>query len=232
MHGAGGAGDERLLIEVQDSGIGIPREAIERIFEPFAQADDSTTRRYGGTGLGLAISSQILKLIGGVLTVESEPGKGSVFRAELPAPPVAATEAARPAAVPAAKSFDASVLLAEDNAVNQLLAETIITRLGCKTRIAATGTSAVALFNEGGFDIILMDCHMPEMDGYQAVAAIRALEAKSGAARMPVIALTADVMTGERERCLVAGMDDYASKPFRLADIAAVLEKWTGAGRV
>ncbi len=229
---------ERLLIEVQDSGIGISRAAIARIFEPFSQADDSTTRRYGGTGLGLAISSQIVKLMGGVLTVESTLGAGSTFRAELTAPVVASAVAAAPAVPLAAgtaqRSFDARVLLAEDNRVNQLLAESMLTKIGCKTRIAANGTDAVALFAEGGFDIVLMDCHMPEMDGYQATAAIRALEANkriAGGARIPIIAVTANVMEGERDRCIAAGMDDYMSKPFGLRDIAAVMEKWANAKR-
>lgn len=231
--GSGEAGAECLLIEVADSGIGIAPEAMERIFEPFSQADDSTTRHYGGTGLGLAISRQIVSLMGGTLTVESTQGKGSVFRAELPVsradtaavmPPVGVTTA------PEQRTFNARVLLAEDNQVNQLLAKTLLTRLGCTTRIAANGNDAVALFSEGGFDLVLMDCHMPAMDGYQASAAIRALEAATGT-HIPIIAVTANVMQGERERCLAAGMDDYLSKPFRVADIAAMLEKWIGVPR-
>jgi two-component system, sensor histidine kinase len=223
------AGSDRLLIEIEDSGIGIPPEATERIFEPFSQADDSTTRQFGGTGLGLAISRQIVRLMGGDISVESMVGRGSTFRAEFPAPTVESTEIVKLApAVSAAHTFDAHVLLAEDNQVNRLLAETILTKLGCKTRVAANGTSALALFKEGGFDIVLMDCHMPEVDGYQATAAIRALEAQEGSARMPIIAVTANVMEGERERCIAAGMDDYVSKPFRMADIDAVLEKWVG----
>lgn len=221
---------DRLLMEIEDSGIGIPPDAIERIFEPFSQTDDSTTRQFGGTGLGLAIARQIVRLMGGELSVESTVGRGSTFRAEWPAPAAESTEIVKLApAVSAAHTFDANVLLAEDNQVNQLIAETILTKLGCKTRVVANGTSALALFKEGDFDIVLMDCHMPEMDGYQATAAIRALEAQEGSVRMPIIAVTANVMVGERERCIAAGMDDYVSKPFRLADIDAALEKWAGA---
>ncbi len=138
--------------------------------------------------------------------------------------PVAAT-----AAAPA--RFDVSVLLAEDNKVNQLLAEAILTKLGCRTRIAGTGTAAVALFAEGGADIVLMDCHMPEMDGYEAAQKIRALEAKTAGARIPIIAVTANIMAGERERCIASGMDDYVSKPFNTKDIATVLQKWAAAKR-
>jgi CheY-like chemotaxis protein len=226
----GEAGADCLLIEVQDSGVGIAPEAMQRIFEPFSQADDSTTRRFGGTGLGLAISSQMVKLMGGELTVESTLGQGSVFRTQLPARVADVTEAA---VAPVAAVVDSSmplrnkrVLLADDNKVNQLLAQTILTKLGCKTRIAATGVAAVALFVEGEFDFVLMDCHMPEMDGYEATAAIRALEATAGNGRIPIVAVTANVMQGERERCIAAGMDDYLSKPFRMNDMAAVMEKW------
>jgi two-component system, sensor histidine kinase len=237
VRSAGGADapgeTQRLLFEIEDNGIGIAAEALQRIFEPFSQADDSTTRRFGGTGLGLAISRQILNIMGGTLTVESTPGKGSVFRAELPAPVVVSHAAAPPGAVNSAaqSTFDLNVLLAEDNKVNQLLAEAILTKLGCRTRIAGTGAAAVTLFAEGCADIVLMDCHMPEMDGYEAAQKIRALEAKSGAARMPIIAVTASVMADERERCMASGMDDYVSKPFNARDIAAVLEKWAGAAR-
>ncbi len=227
------AGEHRLQIEVEYSGIGIAPEALQRIFEPFSQADDSTTRRFGGTGLGLAISRQIVTLMGGTLTLESTPGKGTVFRVELPAPIAVMPEHAAPvaAAATAPARFDVSVLLAEDNKVNQLLAEAILTRLGCRTRIAGTGTAAVALFAEGGADIVLMDCHMPEMDGYEAAQKIRALEAKTAGARIPIIAVTANIMAGERERCIASGMDDYVSKPFNTKDIATVLQKWAAAKR-
>ena len=227
-------GADRLTFEVIDKGIGIAQDALERIFEPFSQADDSTTRRFGGTGLGLAISSQIIKLMGGEITVTSAPGVGSTFRVVVPAPAVEPTSA-KPAPVTGGAvmaAFNARVLLAEDNQVNQLLAEAILTKLGCKIRIASNGVDAVSLFKEGGFDIVLMDCHMPQMDGYQATGAIRALEAGSGRARIPIIAVTANVMQGERDRCLAAGMDDYVSKPFRQADIASAMTRWVGDKRV
>ena len=227
-------GPGRLSLEVQDSGIGIEPEATLRIFEPFAQADDSTSRRFGGTGLGLAICREIVKLMGGDLSVSSKPGVGSSFRARWPA--AAAVDRRDAASAPRlarteTPSFIARVLLAEDNPVNQLLAETMLAKLGCQTRVAANGQAAVELFAQGGFDIVLMDCHMPEMDGYQAAAAIRALEAQNGAPRLPIVALTASVMADERQRCLDAGMDDYLSKPFRLSDLAGVLGRWAGQTR-
>jgi len=219
-----------LRFAVRDSGIGIAPEAIQRIFEPFLQADDSTTRRYGGTGLGLAIVNQIVRLMDGELTVESTPGKGSTFCAVFAAPAIEAPAADAVVDMARPSSFNLRVLLAEDNQVNQLLAQTLLTKLGCSTRVANNGVEAVKLFSEGGFDLVLMDCHMPEMDGYGATAAIRALEAKSAhAARIPIVAVTANVMQGERERCIAVGMDDYVAKPFRITDIAAVLKKWGGA---
>ena len=225
------AAESRLQIEVEDSGIGIPPEALQRVFEPFLQADDSTARRYGGTGLGLAISRQLVDLMGGTLAVESTHGKGTVFRVDLPAPPAVMHEPTAPVAAIAPARFDLNVLLAEDNQVNQLLAEAILAKLGCRTVIAGTGVAAVALFAECNADIVLMDCHMPDMDGYEAARRIRELEAQNAAARIPIIAVTASVVAGERERCLAAGMDDYLSKPFNAQNIATVLAKWAGAKR-
>ena len=228
------AGADYLAIEVQDSGIGIAPDAINRIFEPFSQADDSTTRRYGGSGLGLAIANQVIRLMGGELTVQSEPGVGSTFCATIRAPAARAVEplSAEPSATLA--KFNARVLLVEDNPVNQLLAQTMLTRLGCTTQLAHDGSEAVRLFTPGKFDVVLMDCHMPQMDGYSATAAIRALEAEAAsdaAKRIPIVAVTANVMKGERERCLAVGMDDYLAKPFGLSDLAAMLGKWAGSTR-
>lgn len=226
----GAAGEHRLAVEVQDSGIGIAPDAIKRIFEPFAQADDSTTRRYGGSGLGLAIANQVVRLMGGDLTVQSAPGAGATFRATFRAPAAQAQAPVQASALAPPATFNARVLLAEDNPVNQLLAQTMLAHLGCSAQLAHDGSAAVSLFAPGKFDLVLMDCHMPDMDGYSATAAIRALEADAAcgaAARTPIIAVTANVMKGERERCLAAGMDDYLAKPFGLNDIAAMLGKWT-----
>ncbi len=240
-----------LLIEVQDQGIGIAPEALTRIFEPFAQADNSTSRKYGGTGLGLAISGQIVKLMNGELSVESSGTNGSTFRVRLPlvTPAVAI---ASPAEIDDAKSIAAAnlkvqgadsvsfiqqrclargvrILLAEDNYINQFLAKAMLVKIGCQVEVAVNGIKAVELFKTGQFDVVLMDCHMPEMSGYEAAAAIRTAEAISGAARTPIIAITANVQNGERERCISVGMDDYLAKPFNQAEIATIIAKWLEA---
>ncbi len=237
VRGVEGAEPEaaRLLFEVEDTGLGVAPEFHERIFEPFAQADDSTTRRFGGTGLGLAISRQLVALMGGELTITSVPGKGSTFRVELPAPPAPEEDAllAMPSTVPTdlPVSIDCKVLLAEDNRVNQILARTILDRLGCTVKVAVNGKDAVTAYAADGFDLVLMDCHMPEMDGYEAARRIREIEAGPPARgkRVPIIAVTANALPGERDRCLAAGMDDYLAKPFRAEDIATLIRKWWGA---
>ena len=229
------AGAETMEIDVDDNGIGIAPDAIERIFQPFSQADDSTTRAYGGSGLGLAISRQIVSQLGWTLCVRSAPGKGSTFQLSIPLanpdvhhPVPVLPPAPAPATPPAAAmgSLGLHVLLAEDNAVNQMLAEVMLRKLGCTLQIAATGTEAVAAFSESAFDIVLMDCHMPEMDGYEAAAAIRTREAAAGTRRTPVVAVTANVMQGERDQCISAGMDDFLSKPFSINELAAMLALW------
>ena len=235
MRRARHAGAETLAIDVEDNGIGIASDAVERIFQPFSQADDSTTRAFGGSGLGLAISRQIVSQLGWTLSVVSAPGKGSTFQLSVPFAnpdlhhPVQAVPPAPTLAIPppaAMGGLGLHVLLAEDNAINQMLAEVMLRKLGCTLQIAATGTEAVAAFSEGAFDIILMDCHMPELDGYETTAAIRAKEASAGTRRMPIVAVTANVMQGEREHCISAGMVDFLSKPFSIDELAAMLVLW------
>jgi signal transduction histidine kinase/CheY-like chemotaxis protein len=219
----------RLRAEVADSGIGIPEAALPRIFDPFWQADDSTRRRFGGTGLGLTISSELVKVMGGQLAVDSTPGAGSTFHFEIPigmvehGVPVPADTAPDHASFPA---FLADVLLAEDNPVNQVLAKAQLATLGCRVQIAVNGEEAVHLYRERDYDIVLMDCHMPELDGYQATMAIRALESERGARHVPIIAVTATVLDSERELCRAAGMDDFLSKPHGVQEMAAMLERW------
>ena len=220
----------RLRVEVSDTGIGIPKSAIERIFDPFSQADDSTRRHFGGTGLGLTIAAELVKLMGGQLAVNSTPGMGSMFVFDIPMRPVAFV-APQPgqrapgdaAAVPV---FPVNVLLAEDNPVNQLLAKAQLATLGCRVHLAANGEEAVLLYSLGHYDVVLMDCHMPELDGYQATLAIRALEWERGAKRTPIVAVTATVLESERNQCQEAGMDDFLSKPYGVAEVAAVLGRW------
>jgi signal transduction histidine kinase/CheY-like chemotaxis protein len=209
-----------LRFTVKDTGIGIAHEHQTRIFEPFRQADGSTTRRYGGTGLGLSISMRIVNRMGGRLWVESEAGKGSTFAFTAPfgirstalsaAPAGSSTSVA--GAVADAGEGILRVLLAEDNGVNQALAAGLLRRDGHVVTIVDNGVAAVAAAATGMFDVVLMDVQMPEMSGLDATAGIRAHELTTGA-HLPIIAMTAHAMEGDRNRCLAAGMDDYLAKP-------------------
>ena len=222
----------RLRFEVADSGIGIEPATAERLFLPFTQADGSTTRTFGGTGLGLAITRQLLELMHGEIGVHSVPRLGSMFWFELP---VKAAAAPRPHAAdvdPRAAVADAvgSLLLVEDNAVNREVALINLRALGFATEAVASGRAALAAVRRKSYALIFMDCQMPEMDGFEATAHIRAFEASpeggGGARHVPIIALTANAMVGDRERCIAAGMDDYVRKPFTREDLEAVLRRW------
>ena len=219
----------RMRFEVRDSGIGIAREKQASVFEAFSQADGSITRNYGGTGLGLAISSELLKLMGGSIRLESELGRGTTF--EFFVPCSVATEAVETSsrasdAVTASRPME--ILLVEDNAVNQRLATRMLEKRGHSVTVAGNGLKALDVLETRTFDLILMDVQMPEMGGYEATAAIRRREA-GDSARVPIIAMTAHAMAGDRERCLEAGMDGYVSKPVSIerlfSEIAAIEEK-------
>jgi CheY-like chemotaxis protein len=217
-------GDPRhwLRFTVKDSGIGMSAQTVERVFKPFEQADSSTTRQYGGTGLGLAIAKHLLELMGGTLSVESVPGAGSTFRVELPLEAALATEAR--AVVPsAAETAPLAVLLVEDNDINQEVALAMLQSAGHAVDIASDGVEAVAKCAERRYDCVLMDCQMPGMDGYEATRCIRAREAEAGTPGVPIVALTANAMSGDRERCLAAGMDDFLSKPFNASSLLAAV---------
>lgn len=219
----------RVRLVVEDSGIGIPADRLDAIFEPFAQADASTAREFGGTGLGLSISRGFVRLMGGELGVRSQPGIGSTFWIEVPfnrAPAAAVAEPRRRQTAPVPR-FDARVLLAEDNPVNQRVAELFLRRLGCDVDVAADGIEALARFTAARYDLVLMDCQMPRADGYETTEALRRLE--DGQRRTPVIALTANAFASDRQRCLASGMDDYLSKPFTLVELATVLGRWLQA---
>ena len=227
-----GEGRAAIGLEVADTGIGIAPEVQERLFCRFSQADASTTRKYGGTGLGLAISRHLIELMHGRIGVESTLGAGARFWCELTLPvaevPLAAAPAApAPAPVPSRTAAAQKVLVVDDNQVNRLVANRMLAKLGCEVVEATDGVEAVALAAAGGVALILMDCQMPELDGYAATAAIRAAETGR---RVPIVAMTANAMEGDRERCLAAGMDDYVTKPVSAAALARVVAIWGSAG--
>ena len=211
---------------VVDTGIGISPDKLEHVFGAFSQADGSIARRFGGTGLGLAISARLVELLGGRIWAESEPGKGSRFHFTVQCLPVEAKPKATPAPVVRTMS-SFNILLAEDNPVNQRLACTLLQRQGHRVTVAGNGQEAVIAWQKGGFDLILMDMMMPEVDGIQATHRIRQLEAQSDqpGVRTPIIAMTANVMDGDRERCLAAGMDDYVSKPISVHALREALQR-------
>jgi signal transduction histidine kinase/ActR/RegA family two-component response regulator len=225
------AGTAHWDIAITDTGIGIPAERLPDLFSRFTQADSSTTRRYGGTGLGLAICRQLAELMGGQVTAESRAGEGSTFRLELNLPLAAPSTVVEVASAPAAPDVAVlnglRVLLAEDNVFNQKVAQMTLARFGCRIDTVANGAEAVRVAQEILYDLILMDCQMPEMDGYAATGLIRQLAGP--AAAVPIIAMTAHAMPGDRERCLDSGMDDYLSKPVRADDLRDVLLRWAGS---
>ncbi|HXG46743.1 MAG TPA: ATP-binding protein [Methylomirabilota bacterium] len=223
-----------LRFTVTDTGIGIPADRVDRLFKPFSQVDASTTRQYGGTGLGLAICKRLVELMGGGIEVESTPGKGTTFRFTIRAAPATDPKSGGPrsgALPPEANSTipPLKILVAEDNETNQTLMRRLIEKVGGTIHIAPTGCHAIDLLRREPFDLILMDMSMPEMDGLEATQRIRAGEAGEARRQTPIVALTANAMEGDRERCLGAGMDDYLSKPVGFAALTAILRR-AGAG--
>jgi signal transduction histidine kinase/ActR/RegA family two-component response regulator len=219
-----------LLFGVRDTGIGIAKEVQKRLFQPFMQADSSTTREYGGTGLGLAISRHLVELMGGVVGVDSEVGRGSHFWFRVPFQ--ALSRPAGNSAPPKEEELPAlsgHVLLVEDNETNQLVARQMLGSMGLTVTLAANGAEAVERSGRMNFDAVLMDCLMPDLDGFEATRLIRAREVTtSQASRLPIIAMTANLMVGDRQRCLDTGMDDYLPKPFKRREFHAVLSRWLG----
>ncbi len=240
--------EETLLrFTVSDTGIGISEEDQAKLFQSFSQVDVSTTRKYGGTGLGLAISKQLAELMGGSIGVESEPDKGSTFwftarlRKQAPgAVEAPADEFSDPRAHPSGFGDNpaapgvsrlpvaetsrgaARILLAEDTPANQEVAVKMLQKLGYRVDCVANGREAVNAVMAQRYDLVLMDCQMPEMDGFEATRVLRSMNGD----RMPIIALTANAMKGDREKCLGVGMDDYLTKPVKLHAMAAMLKRW------
>jgi signal transduction histidine kinase/ActR/RegA family two-component response regulator len=221
----------RLRFFVEDTGIGIPPEARRHLFSPFTQAESTTSRRFGGTGLGLAICKRIVELMGGTLGVASQPEEGSTFWFEIPleAIPGAAPVVVGEKTLPPTPSFTGMrLLLAEDNPVNQLVAVHQLRALGFEVEAVGDGLEAVEAVARTAFDVILMDCQMPDLDGYAATRHIREQEGKGR--HTPIIAVTAHAFESDRRQCLEAGMDDYLAKPFRQSDLLRTLQRWLGPG--
>jgi signal transduction histidine kinase len=211
-----------LRFEVADTGIGIAPEVQDRLFQRFSQGDSSISRSYGGTGLGLAISKALVELMGGRIGVDSAIGHGSVFWLEVSAPQVEAYDAGAPR--PAADPGAARILLVDDHPMNREIGAALLTLVGCQVQTADNGQQAVAMAARGGFDIILMDIHMPEMDGLAATRAIRALPGEVG--QIPIIAMSADALPQQVERCYAAGMVDHVAKPVQREVLYAKISRW------
>lgn len=216
-----------LTCAVHDSGIGISPERLEHMFDAFQQADSSISRRYGGTGLGLAIARTLAERMGGTLQAESKEGSGSTFTLEIPLPfqqsPAHRQQAAGDATPVAAGQ---EILLVEDNPVNQTVIEAMLRSLGYRVTLVADGIQAVRSAERQRYDAILMDCRLPVLDGYSATREIRAQE---NGRQVPIIALTANALQGDRENCLQAGMNDYLAKPFKRAELQRILQRWIGS---
>ena len=229
-----------LHFRMSDTGVGIAGEQQAEIFEPFRQADGSTTRQYGGTGLGLAICTRLVELMGGHIWLESRVGEGSVFHFTAPFVRSAVGTAGGPSdsedlsqlastlsSVEPSQGRPLRILLAEDNIVNQkLIMNALLKREGHAVTVATNGCEVLAATERQAFDLILMDVQMPEMDGFEATAAIREAERGSGR-HVPIVAMTAHAMKGDRDKCIQAGMDDYLSKPLKLEALRSTLGKWT-----
>lgn len=212
-----------LIFEVSDTGIGLTNEAIKKLFIPFSQADSSTTRKFGGTGLGLSICKHLVNLMGGEIGVRSELGKGSVFWFTIETTignmnAVSSMDLAH--AQPAIQNL--RILVVDDNSTNQLIAVKMLEKLGHNAVAVGNGKEAIEAINLGKYDLVFMDCQMPEMDGYEATRVIRR-ERRTQFSLIPIIAMTANAMNGDRQKCIDAGMNDYISKPMKIEDLNSVI---------
>ena len=231
--------DEKMDIrfQVHDTGIGISEKVKNKLFSPFSQGDNSTARKYGGTGLGLSISKSLVDLMGGQIGVESQEGKGSDFwfvisleKAQNPIQsPVEETSLQPLTSETSESKGPLRILVAEDNATNQKVMLKFFEKIGCRADAFANGKEILQILEKRSYDIIFMDCQMPEMDGYEATRKIREKESITGKPRVPIVALTANALSGDREKCILAGMDDYLSKPVDFLILKNILSKWTKA---
>jgi len=220
--------DEVILhFAVSDTGIGLPPDKLSSIFDRFSQADSSTTRKYGGSGLGLAICSQLVAAMGGNMWVESQVGKGSTFhftvRFTTAEPGEEIDQENGKQATVNVDLTGMEVLLVEDNMFNQAVAMEVLKKQGCRVTVASNGREAVEAFDSQPFDVILMDVQMPEMDGFEATRIIRSKETSG---RIPIIAQTAHAFSEDRDRCIKAGMDEHMTKPFKVAELLTVLDRY------
>jgi len=224
--------DECIIFNcsVADSGRGIAHDSLPDIFSSFEQLDAGDTRSFGGAGMGLSLVQRLVELLGGHIQVDTDPGKGSSFRFELPLDIAAPTEPTKESETPgkAGSTLSVQALVVEDNPVNQRVAVALLNRLGFQTEAVTNGKEALdkVRTNHQGYDVILMDCQMPVMDGYETTRLIREWEGSNGQGRTPVIALTADVLPGTQNNCLECGMDDYLSKPVRKDNLREVIARW------
>jgi CheY-like chemotaxis protein/anti-sigma regulatory factor (Ser/Thr protein kinase) len=213
--------DAGVSISVADTGIGIAPAQLQRIFEPFTQVDESTTRRFGGAGLGLTITRRLIDAMGGTLEVESESGRGSRFTVTLPLEPVASAPSQQaPTELPQALSRH--ILVVEDNEVGQRAVRMMLEQLGHRVQVVDDGIAAVLAAERTRYDLVLMDCHLPGLDGFEATRRIRALPGRSG--QVPIVACTASVLAEDRARCLAVGMNDIVTKPLSHAELRRVTE--------
>ena len=224
-------GKATVRFAISDTGIGIPSQEAARLFSPFTQADASTTRKFGGSGLGLAISKQLVEMMGGSIGVRSREGSGSTFwfTAEFGVPlgrqPARRREKAPPPPIGNGRIAGVRILVAEDNAINRDVALAQLQKLGMSADAVCNGAEAVAAVERGSYDLVLMDCQMPVLDGYEATRDIR----RSAKAGIPIVAITADAMSADRERCLKEGMNDYIAKPVDVHELAFVIARWLPA---
>jgi len=220
--------DDRMAdvrMEVEDTGVGIEEGIKDELFNEFTQADGSTTRKYGGTGLGLAIVKQLVEMMHGEFGVESMPGEGSTFWFRIPLEISGEQTLQKPGedVLDQKAKLKGHVLLVEDNPINQMIAQKMLEKIGLELALASDGRQALDMLEQNEFDAVLMDCQMPVMDGFEATRRIREHDVLNN---LPIIAMTANVMEGDREKCIEAGMNDYISKPIVVADLKKTIRRW------